>query len=283
MRRSVLFSLFVAVLALLASPRIAAAQVAACDSLTGAKREVAMQVLASAHAHDCCDGTLAECLRQKPVCSLVTRLATDVCRRAGAGQSKADIERELARRAASVASPKVKIDTRGAAVAGDPNAKVEIVLYLCARCPYCSRLLPQLYASVTTGKLKGKAKLIVRPFPIRSHQGSTEGAKAMLAAQRQGKYWEFLLHLYKNFDKFDPARLPDCAAAAGLDRARFVADMADPALEKALVETKKEGIRNRVEATPTAFVERRKYHAEPSLSAIEDFAEEVYDRAAGKR
>lgn len=263
-------------------PRLAAAQVPACDALSGAKRDVAMQVLAAAHPHDCCDGTLAECLKQKPVCPLVTRLAADVCRRAGAGQSKADIERELSRRAASVSSPKVKIDTSGAAVAGDPNAKVEIVVYLCARCPYCSRLLPQLYASVTTGELKGKAKLIVRPFPIRSHAGSTEGAKAMIAAQRQGRFWEMVLHMYANFDKFDPARLPECAAAAGLERERFQRDMAEPAVEKILVEAKKEGIRNRVEATPSVFIERRKYHAELSLVAIEDFVEEEWERRSAK-
>ncbi|MBN2192710.1 MAG: thioredoxin domain-containing protein [Polyangiaceae bacterium] len=275
-------AILVSLLTLVLVPRLGLAQIAACDGLTGAKREVAVQVLASAHPHDCCDGTLAECLKRKPVCSLVTRLATDVCRRAGAGQSKADIERELARRASSVTSPKVKIDTAGAAVAGDPNAKVEIVLYLCARCPYCSRLLPQLHESVTSGRLKGKAKIIVRPFPIRSHQGSTEGGKAMVAAQRQGKFFEFLLHMYKNFDKFDPNRLPECAASAGLDADRFRRDLADPALEKILVESKKEGIRNRVEATPSVYVERRKYHAELSLAAIEDFIEEAYDRQTGK-
>lgn len=276
------FALFVSLLVLSLLPRVAAAQTPLCDGLTGAKRDVATQVLASAHPHDCCDGTLAECLKRSPVCPLVTRLANDVCRRAGAGQSKADIERELQRRAMSVTSPKVQIDTRGAAVAGDPNARVEIVLYLCARCPYCSRLLPQLYESVTSGKLKGKARIVVRPFPIRSHPGSTEAAKAMLAAQRQGKLFEFLLHLYKNFDRFDPAKLPECAAAAGLDAERFRRDMADPAVERILVEAKKEGIRNRVEATPSVYVNGRKYHAEPSLVAIEDYAEEQYERPAGK-
>ncbi len=276
------FAFLVSLLTLSLLPRVAAAQTPTCDGLTGAKRDVATQVLNTAHPHDCCDGTLAECLKRSPVCPLVTRLANDVCRRAGAGQSKADIERELQRRAMSVTSPKVTIDTSGSAVAGDPNAKVEIVLYLCARCPYCSRLLPQLYESVTNGRLKGKAKVIVRPFPIRSHSGSTEGARAMLAAQRQGKYFPFLLHMYKNFDRFDPTKLPECAAAAGLDAERFRQDLRDPALEKLLVEAKKEGIRNHVEATPTVYIQRRKYHAELSLAAIEDFAEEQHDRTPGR-
>lgn len=277
-----LFTFLLSLLTLSLIPRLALAGIPACEGLPEAKLKIAREVLSSAHPHDCCDGTLAECLGRSPVCPLVTRLAADVCRRAGAGQSKADIERELQRRAMSVTSPKVTIDTSGAAVAGDANAKVEIVLYVCARCPYCSRLFPQLYASVTTGKLKGKARIVVRPFPIRSHPGSTEAAKAMLAAQRQGKLFEFLLEMYRNFDRYEPAKLAEFAAAAGLDVERFRRDLADPALEKTLVEAKKEGIRNHVEATPTVYVQRRKYHAELSLAAIEDYAEEQYERPAGR-
>jgi protein-disulfide isomerase len=270
------------VLALGLLARSAHAQVPACDGLKGPQREVAHQVLASAHPHDGCDGTLAECLRRSPVSPLVVRLAADVCRRAGAGQSRADIERELARRAASAVSPRVDIDVSGAAVAGDKDAPVEVVVYLCARCPYCARLLPQLYASVTHGPLQGKARLIVRPFPIRSHPHSTEGGLAMIAAARLGKSWEFLLHLYAHFDQFDAARLPDCAAAVGLDPERFRREMADPAVKARLVAAKREGIRNHVEATPTVFVARRKYHAELSIAAIEDYVAEVAERSPRK-
>lgn len=257
----------------------AGAQTASCAALTGSKRDVAQAVLRSAHPHDCCDGTLLACLSRKPVCPLVTRLANDVCRRAGAGQSQADIERELSRRAASVQSPRVQIDTSGSTIAGDPNAKVEIVAYLCARCPYCSKLTPKLYESVTQGRLKGKAKLIVRPFPIRSHQHSTVGGMAMMAAQSLGKYWEMLLHMYQNFERFDPEKLPDCAASKGMDKERFSRLLTDPTLRNQLAAAKKEGIRNGVDATPTVFVNRRKYFAELSLAAIEDFVEETHERS----
>lgn len=250
------------------------AQTKPCDALKGAAREIASGVLKSAHPHDCCDGTILECLAKKPVCPLAIRLANDVCRRAGAGQSQKDIERELARRATSTMSPKVSIDVSSAVVAGDGNAAIEIVAYLCARCPYCAKLTPQLCESVTQGRLKGKAKLIIRPFPIRSHKHSTIGAKAMLAAARLGQFWPYVLQLYANFDRFDPEKIPECAAKAGLDPERFRALLADPELERILVESKKEGIRNQVDATPTLFINRRKYEAELSLAAIEDFVEE---------
>ena len=253
----------------------AVAQTSTCNALTGAKREVALSVLGSQHPYDCCDGTILECLKKKPVCSLATRLANDVCRRAGAGESRADIERELLHRAASRSSPQVKIDLSKAIVAGDPKAPVQIVLYVCARCPYCARLTPGLYRSVTSGALKGRARLYLRPFPIRSHKGSTSAAMAWLAAGRLGKFWEMVLHMYDTFDQFDPAKLPESAAQEGMDPAAFGKLLHDTGLRKQLVESKKEGIRNHVTATPTVFVDRRKYQADLSLVAIEDFVAEV--------
>lgn len=257
---------------LLAAPTLA--QTKGCDSLKGAQREIATKVLSSAHPYDCCDATILECLAKKPVCPLAVRLANDICRRAAAGQSQQDIERELARRATSAMSPKVSIDVSNEAVAGDAKAPIEIVTYLCGRCPYCARLTPQLYESVTSGKLKGKAKLIVRPFPVRSHKHSTVLAKAMLAAARMGKFWPYLLQLYAHFDHFDAEKIVECGTKAGLDPERFRALLDDPDIERILIAAKKEGIRNGVDATPTLFINRRKYEAELSLVSIEDFVEE---------
>ncbi|HMA97672.1 MAG TPA: thioredoxin domain-containing protein, partial [Polyangiaceae bacterium] len=250
------------------------AQTKTCDALKGEQRTAATNVLKSQHPYDCCDGTIAECLTKKPVCALAVRLANDVCRRAAAGQSQREIERELARRAASALAPKLTVDTTQVAVAGDVNAPVEIVVYLCARCPFCAKLVPQLYASVTQGRLKGKAKLIVRPFPIRSHKHSTLAAKAMLAADRMGQFWPYLMYLYAHFDEFDPDTLVASAGKAGLDPERFRALLADPGIENTLVASKKEGIRNHVDATPTLLINRRKYEAEHALPAVEDFVEE---------
>ena len=47
------------------------------------------------------------------------------------------------------------IDTSTAAVAGNATAPVTVVAYLCVRCPYCARLAPALYQSVTAGIVSG--------------------------------------------------------------------------------------------------------------------------------
>jgi protein-disulfide isomerase len=269
-----------ALVALMFLPGRVAAQTKTCDALRSAQREVAQAVLSSQHPYDCCDDTIAACLRKKPVCKLVERLADDVCRRAAAGKSRAEIERELERRAASTMGSKHSIDLGGAAVAGDPGAKATIVVYACARCPFCARLVPALHQSVTSGRLQGKAKLYLRPFPIRNHANSTVAAMALMAANQLGRFWDMVLYLYSNFDRFDPAKLPDWAASVGLDREKFRALLDDPALREKLAGSKKEGVRNKVEVTPTIFIDGRRYQASLDRETIEDFVEERLEQAA---
>jgi len=155
---------------------------------------------------------------------------------------------------------------------------VEIVAYVCARCPYCAIFTLDIYEAVTTGGLKGKAKFYIRPFVLRGHTGATAGGMAMMAARQMGRFWDFVRHMYGNFDRFDSAKLPDDAASIGIDADRFRMLMDDPALRNDLVEAKKEGIRNKVEGTPTLFVNRRMYVAELMPKSFHDFILGEYER-----
>ena len=253
-------------------------QTAVCDSLSGGKRDVAQAVLNSQHPYDCCDATIAACLAKPKPCRLAQRLANMVCREAKAGKSRAEIERSLTRRASSMmpSGKKYTIDLSVTTPAGSSGAKVTLVAYVCARCPFCARLVPQLYRSVASGKLKDKVRLYVRPFPIRSHKYSTEGGMAMMAAQKLGKFWEMLLFMYSHFDQFDPAQLPDYAAAQGMDRERFRQLLSDKSLRQLLVESKKEGVRNKVDATPTLFINGRKYTGNLDIDTVVDVLEEEH-------
>jgi protein-disulfide isomerase len=269
---------------LLLWPGTAAAQTRTCDALSDTQHGTALAVLMSQRPYACCNGTILECLRGRPVCRLATRLANDVCRRAGAGQSREEIERALALRAASMMPGGAvnRIDTSGSAAAGDAAAPVTVVAYACARCSFCARLLPQLHQSVTSGNLQGKVQLFLRPFPIRSHPFSTEADLALVAAERLGRFWPMVLTMYADFDGFEVVKLPDYAVAAGMKRQRFVKAMNARTTREILAKSKREGRRNHVVATPTLFVSGRRYVAELSLPALEDVLEEEYDRVSGR-
>ncbi len=258
---------------------------APCDRLSAEQGKQARALMASIHPYACCDEDLLRCLQARQVCKLARRLRDDVCRRVARGQDAKGIRAAMDSRARSAAGvgQAATFDLSRAVPAGDPTAKVAVVIYACARCPFCSKVVPDLYRKVVSGPLKGKARLYLLPFPIRGHAGSVEGAMAMLAARQQKKFWPLVLHLYQNFDRFSAAALEGWAKALGLDPAAFRRDLAAAPLRQELVASKKEGLRNGVSATPTIFISGRKYHGDMDPETLLDVLEEEADRLAGRQ
>jgi protein-disulfide isomerase len=278
----VLRAIVATVLASVAAP--AMSQTPACEALSGPGRTLALKILDTEHPYDCCDDTIRRCLSARPTCALAVRLANDVCRRVAAGQDEARIRRALSRRARSMigGGPKATVDLAGASIVGDEGAPVTVVVYACARCPYCSKLVPALHAELK-GRLKGLARLGFRTFPIRGHEGSTEAGLAFVAAARMGRFWDFALLAYRRFDDFSPGKEREWATEAGLDPAAFVELLGQPATREELVASKKEGIVNGVEETPTLFLNGRRWAGDLSLPEVVDAIEEEAERVRGNR
>jgi protein-disulfide isomerase len=247
-------------------------------------RASAEKLFRSTYPYDCCDESLDRCLKQKRVCRLAVRLREDICKRVAAGQDEKHIRSALERRARSMMPGKrVSFDLSAWEPAGNPGARVVVVAYACARCPFCSRVLPDLHRLVSSGRLKGKVALYLKPFPISGHAGAKEGGVAMQAAARLKKLWPFTLKLYGEYDRFKVDRLPEWAAQVGLDREAFRREMAAGPTMQQVVESKKEGIRNGVDATPTIFINGRRYQGELGSEVLQDVLEEELDRVAGRQ
>ena len=258
---------------------------APCQKLNATQKTIALKIFAATYPYDCCDETLDRCLKQKKVCKLARRLRDDICRRIGRNQDPKKIKNAMERRARSMTpvGKKLTADLSLGKPAGAANAPVTVIVYACARCPFCSKVVPDLYRKVSRGGLKGKVKLHFRSFPIRSHAGSKEGGMAFVAAQKLGKGWPFIIKLYGEFKNFSADKLPGWAAAVGLDRAAFVREMKSKANVKLLVSSKKEGLRNKVKATPTLLINGRKYHGDLDPETMLDVLDEEADRVAKKQ
>ncbi|MBN2358245.1 MAG: thioredoxin domain-containing protein [Deltaproteobacteria bacterium] len=264
---------------------LALAQTPPCDALTPEQQQAKQAVFAALHPYDGCDATFEQCLAKKPVSPVVLRLASDICRQVKAGRGKQEIEHGLAKRAQSALAmgkpSAIAIDS--GTLAGDPQAPVQVVVYACVRCPYCRVVIPILHREVTEGSLKGKARLYFRQFPLKDHQGSTEGGLALVAASRLGGFWPYMLKIYERYDVYCPKLLPDWAAETGLDKAALEGLVADPKTREFLVASKQEGIRNKVTATPTLFIDGHKYLYDMQSEVIIDVLHEVYEaRSAAK-
>ncbi len=255
-----------------------------CTQLNAEQKKIARDVMDATYPYDCCDEKLTACLKQKKVCKLALRLGDDICRRVSRGQEPAAIKGALTRRARSMSTvgKSAKISLSGLSSAGAAKAPVTVVVYACSRCPFCSKVVPRLHKQIVKGGLKGKARLYLKAFPIRSHKGSAAGGLALVSAQKLGKFWPFTLKLYGEFDSFDRSKLAPWAGAVGLDQAAFQKEMKDKGNRAALVEAKKEGLRNGVNATPTLFINGRKYHGDLAPETLLDVISEEADRLGGR-
>jgi protein-disulfide isomerase len=269
-------------LSLVGSP--AWAQSSYCPGLNPEQQQAKNKIFASLHPYDGCDETMDRCLAKKPAHPLVSRLANDICRQIKAGKGQQAIEQALAKRAQTMRPTTtlaaLAVDEK--TLAGNPQAPVQVVVYACARCPYCRELVLQLYKEVTAGALKDKIRLYFRPFPLRDHPGSIEGGLAMVSAARLGAFWPFVIKMYERYDIFCPKVLPEWAAEVGIDKAAFEKEVANPKIRDALIDSKQEGIRNKVNSTPTLFIDGRRYAYDLQQEAIIDVLLEAYEASKRK-
>lgn len=237
------------------------------------------QVLASQRGYGCCTDTLATCLAQKPACPVALRLQAAVRRMAAAGLGREAIVRALAQREQTMnagARATTLLDPRFGA--GEPAAPVVLALYACGRSKDCAELVPTLHRAVVGGRLKGKARLFVRPyFPIEG-EAATACGRALVAAASQGRFWPFLLTLYNNQENFQRCMLKKWADLEGLDQCAFQAAYDHADTTAYLEAARREGLQNHVDAVPTAFLDGRRVQGEVSAEALIDLAEEAFER-----
>jgi protein-disulfide isomerase len=111
---------------------------------------------------------------------------------------------------------------------GPEDAKVTIVEISDFQCPFCSR------AAGTIEQLKkdyaGSLRVVFVNQPLSFHNRARPAAIAALAAHRQGKFWQMHDKLFANAREMTDENIAKWAGEIGLDKAKFDADLKDPAI-----------------------------------------------------
>ncbi len=240
----------------------ALAETPVCDGLMDSAKKAFDEVVSTSHAYGCCTDTIQNCLNEKPECKSARYLFEDACNAAKTGKkdgiAKAVDERRKAMDPAIEPVPIVMIPRY---VWGNPESKTVLTVYLCGRCPYCSRHVPKLVAELENQQLKDKIALNLRYFPIKSHDKSTPAAMAIEAAAQMGNAWPYLIKSYEKFDDFSLNQISIWAGELGLDVDKHAEWMINKEARTFVSESKKEGLKNGVTTTPTFFINgRRIYH-----------------------
>ena len=82
-------------------------------------------------------------------------------------------------------------------------------------------------------------------------------AVAALAANEQGKFWEYHDKLFENYKSLSHKKFQEIAQELGLDMKRFNTDLSNPKLRQAVSKDMDDAVKNGIRSTPTILVNNR--------------------------
>jgi len=103
-------------------------------------------------------------------------------------------------------------------------------------------------------KNPGKVNLVIKHFPLANHKFAQRASAVALAADRQGKFWEYHEKLFENLKGINEAKVQEIAKEIGLDVERLNQDAKDPAIQYLITRDVNNGRQAGVRGTPTIFV-----------------------------
>ncbi len=151
----------------------------------------------------------------------------------------------------------VRINIDGAPIRGGANAAVTLVEFSDYECPHCAAVAPVLRD--IEREFGDRLKVVHMHFPLSGHTHAMPASRAAVAAGRQGKFWEYHDILFANQSALETANLEQYATRAGLDLARFRADLASPDTESSVAANRREGERLQINGTPAVYINGRSW------------------------
>ena len=145
---------------------------------------------------------------------------------------------------------------------GNPNAPVTVVEFSDFECPFCARAAPDMKKIYE--KYPEQVRVVFMHFPLSFHRNARPTAIGSLAADEQGKFWEyhdvlFEKTLARSLGGSDEDLIA-YAEEAGLDVAKFKADLEAnrDAYDKTVTAHFAAGQSATVRGTPTLYINGKK-------------------------
>ena len=112
--------------------------------------------------------------------------------------------------------------------------------------------MPQLEQLL--GQYPKELKLVFKNYPLPNHPFAMKAATAAMAADSQGKFWEFHDLLFNNYNKLGDQKLAEIAKQLGLQEEEFAKKVADPLIAEKIQGDITDGNKVELEGTPTIFI-----------------------------
>jgi len=160
----------------------------------------------------------------------------------------------------------------------DVQRAVTIVYYGDFLCPYCRRL--RVVLRELKDAIGENMAYAFRHFPNeRAHPGAEFMARAVEAAENQGRFWDLYDALFDEALPFTEIRARELAREIGLDMDRFECDLESEDVRDRVAAHLNEAKRNGVTGTPTIFIDGVRYDGAWDYFSLLD----VLERPLGER
>jgi protein-disulfide isomerase len=143
---------------------------------------------------------------------------------------------------------------------GSPSAKAQMVMFIDLQCPFCQNYETTVMPTIIKKYVRtGKVRVKVEPWAFIGPD-SVRGQKAMFAAAKQNKAWNFAEVLYlnqatENTGWLDDSMIAQAAASVnGLDVKKLWSDRTTGSVASEAKEVASLATKQNVTGTPTVFV-----------------------------
>jgi len=178
----------------------------------------------------------------------------------------ADLKRQEEKNKPLDAAKLASLSAGATTVFGPEGAKVTIVEFSDFQCPFCSR------AATATHELKQKygdrIRFVFRQFPLSFHDKAHVAAEASMAANAEGKFWEFHDKLFENQQSLDRESLEKFAQELGLNMTNFKKALDEKTYAAAVDAELALGGTVGVDGTPTMFLNGKRVGNPTDVAAI---------------
>jgi protein-disulfide isomerase len=139
--------------------------------------------------------------------------------------------------------------------AGNPEGNITIIEFGCFTCPYTGKA--ESTVQQLLGRYNASVYYVFKPFPLPNHQYSSDAARAVLCANRQGKQWELREEIFRQQEVCSTEgalAIKELAEGAGLNMTDFNRCFDNNETGAELDGYIRQGKDAHIYATPTFFV-----------------------------
>ena len=158
------------------------------------------------------------------------------------------------------------------------SAKLTIVEFGDLQCPACKMAHPGLKQAMAD--FPGQVNFVFRHYPLPQHKNAQIAAKAIEAANLQGKVWQMYDKLFENQEEWGEINNPvdkfkEYVVGLGMDGDKFAQDINNSSFQSKISQDIADGTSSGVNSTPTFFFNNELYKKGVGYS---DFKTEIESR-----